>query len=84
MLASKNTAILNSTTQGHPRPNRKAYGLVIDHRKGSWMAKADRTHCGIGRRSVSNGAPAEHLRPRIELAMDLESDGGDPTRASLG
>ena len=53
----------------------QAHGLAVEGRQRAGIAEADRADLRVGLGAGLRGAAAEHLRARLELDMDLESDG---------
>src|SRR5262249_35481824 len=52
--------------------------LTVRDRKRPGMGEADRARVAVLRREVLERAPAEHLRPRFQVHVDLEADHGFP------
>ena len=59
----------------HAGHGAQAHGLAVEGRQRAGIAEADRADLRVGLGAGLRGAAAEHLRARLELDMDLESDG---------
>jgi hypothetical protein len=55
-------------------PDRVVDRLRIDDRQRSGQTEARRADVGVGRVAERQLAAAEHLRPRLELNVDLQAD----------
>jgi len=51
--------------------------MFIEHRKSSRQTQTDWTDVAVGFFTKASGAAAEHFAVRLDLTMDLESDGND-------
>src|SRR5439155_5767712 len=56
---------------------------LVRHGQDPGMREADRARPRVLRREVLELAAAEHLRPRLQVDVDLEPDNGFPAHASL-
>src|SRR5439155_8553233 len=57
---------------------------LVRHWQSPRMREADRARARVLRREVLELAAAEHLRPRLQVDVDLEPDDRLPAHASLG
>jgi hypothetical protein len=76
VLAVEDRARRQLGVQRQPDHQSEVHRLGVGHRQGARQPQADGARPGVGRLAERQLAPAEHLRPRAELHVDLQADDG--------
>ena len=78
VLAMEESARRDAAIQREPKLHRPLDRLLVRHGESPGVRETDRAGARVPLLSVDVLAPAEHLRPRLQLNVDLEPDDGLP------
>ena len=76
VLAVEDRAVGELAVERHPDHQPVLDRLLVDHRQRAGQAEADRAAVRVRLLAEGQRARAEHLRPRVELDVDLQADDG--------
>src|SRR6266487_6332273 len=78
VLAVEDGVLRDVTVEREPELDRPLDRQLVRNRQRTGVCEADRTGLRVRCTAEAVGAAAEHLRPRLQLDVDLEADDGLP------